>query len=176
MGNVVIVSDMVKGFCEKGHALYCGRAARDIIPNIQRLLQREMAAGSTILYVNDLHEPDDEEFNMLPQHCVAGSDEIEIIPELSDYPGQIIHKTRYSAFWKTTLDEKLQELKPDKLIICGVCTDICILFTAADAMYRGYDIEIPVDCVASFDEDAHRFALKQMQKLFGAHLTGLDKN
>jgi len=174
MANVVIVSDMVRGFCEKGHALYCGRAARGIIPNIQRLLQREIAAGSTILYVNDQHEPDDEEFNMLPQHCIAGSDEIEIIPELSEYPGEIITKTRYSAFYNTSLLQKLKQLEPDKLIICGVCTDICVLFTTADAVYRGYRVEIPVDCVASFDEDGHRFALKHMQKLFGAHLTSLE--
>ena len=174
MANVVIVSDMVKGYLEKGHALYCGRAARGIIPNIQRLLARELAAGSTILYVNDEHTPDDEKFNMLPQHCIAGSDEIEIIPELAEYPGEIISKTRYSAFWQTTLDEKLGKLKPDRLIICGVCTHICVLFTAADAMYRGYDIEIQVDCVASYDEDGHKFALKHMQKLFGAHLTGLE--
>ena len=170
MANVVIVSDMVKGFCQKGHALYCGKAARDIIPNIQRLLKKEMAACSTILYVNDQHAPDDEEFKLFPQHCVAGSDEVEIIPELSEYPGEVIPKTRYSAFWKTTLDEKLAQLKPDKLIICGVCTDICVLFTAADAMYRGYDIEVAVDCVASFDQAAHQFALKHMQKLFGAKM------
>ncbi|MFC1906117.1 cysteine hydrolase family protein, partial [Chloroflexota bacterium] len=137
MANVVIVSDMIKGFCEKGHALYCGRAARNIIPNIRRLLQRELVAGSTILYVNDGHVPDDEEFKLLPQHCVAGSDEIEIIPELADYLGQIIPKTRYSAFYNTSLSQKLKQLKPDKLIICGVCTDICVLFTAADAVYRG---------------------------------------
>jgi nicotinamidase/pyrazinamidase len=174
MGSVVLVSDMVKGYLEKGHALYCGRAARGIIPNIQRLLQKEVAAGSTIFYVNDEHMPDDEEFKLLPQHCIAGSDEIEIIPELADYPGQIIHKTRYSAFWETTLDEKLQELKPDKIIICGVCTDICVLFTTADAVYRGYRVDIPVDCVASYDEAAHEFALKHMQKLFGASMTTLE--
>ncbi len=174
MSNVVIVSEMVKGFCEKGHALYCGRAARGIIPNIQRLLQKEMAAGSTILYVNDQHASDDEEFNLFPTHCVAGSDEIEVIPELSEYPGEIIPKTRYSAFYATALDEKLAQLKPDKLIICGVCTDICIMFTVADAMYRGYDIEIAVDCVTSFDEPAHQFALKHMQKLFGVKLVTLE--
>ena len=138
------------------------------------MLTKEIAAGATILYVDDEHAPDDEEFKLLPQHCVAGSDEIEIIPELAEYPGQIIPKTRYSAFYNTALDEKLGRLKPDKIIICGVCTDICVLFTAADAMYRGYDIEIPVDCVASYDASAHQFALKHMQKLLGASLTSLE--
>jgi len=174
MANVVIVSDMVRGFCEKGYALYCGRAVRNIIPNVQRLLQKEIVAGSTILYVNDQHVPDDEEFKLFPQHCVAGSDEVEIIPELAQYPGEVIPKTHYSAFYNTALDEKLTLLRPNKLIICGVCTDICVLFTTADAMYRGYEIEIPVECVASYDETAHQFALKHMQKLFGAKLTSLE--
>ena len=174
MANVVIVSDMVKGFCEKGNPLYCGRAARDIIPSIRRLLTREVAAGSTVFYLNDSHEMDDAEFKLFPQHCVAGSDEAEIIPELAEYPGDVIPKTRYSGFWKTDLGEKLAKLKPEKIIMCGVCTDICVMFTAADAMYRGYGIEIPLDCVASFDKDAHQFALKHMQKLFGAKLTALE--
>ena len=174
MANAVFVVDMIRGFCEDGHALYCGRAARDIIPNIRRLLKREIAAGSTIFYLNDSHDADDAEFKLFPQHCVAGSDEAGIIPELSEYPGDVIPKTRYSGFWKTDLDSKLAKLKPEKIVICGVCTDICVMFTAADAMYRGYDIEIPLDCVASFDKDAHQFALKHMQKLFGAKLTTLE--
>jgi nicotinamidase-related amidase len=174
MANAVLVVDMIKGFCEYGHALSCGRAARDIIPHIRRLLTREVAAGSAIFYLNDSHEMDDAEFELFPQHCVAGSDEAEIIPELAEYPGDIIPKTRYSGFWKTDLDEMLAKLKPEKIIVCGVCTDICVMFTAADAMYRGYDIEIPVNCVASFDKDAHQFALKHMQKLFGAKLTALE--
>ena len=46
MANVVLVIDMVKGFLEPGHNLYCGDEAREIIPNVLGLLQREQAAGS----------------------------------------------------------------------------------------------------------------------------------
>ena len=34
MANVVLVIDMVKGFLEPGHNLYCGEESRQIIPNI----------------------------------------------------------------------------------------------------------------------------------------------
>jgi len=34
MANVVLVIDMVKGFLEPGHNLYCGDEARAIIPKI----------------------------------------------------------------------------------------------------------------------------------------------
>ena len=59
---------------------------------------------------------------------------------------------------------------PDKLIVCGVCTDICVLHTVADARNRGYSVEVPIDCVASFDEQAHRFALEHIEKVLGATL------
>ncbi|GAG15158.1 unnamed protein product, partial [marine sediment metagenome] len=41
MARVVIVSDMLRGFLEEGYPLYCGIEARSIIPNIQKLLERE---------------------------------------------------------------------------------------------------------------------------------------
>ncbi|GAH77040.1 unnamed protein product, partial [marine sediment metagenome] len=37
---------------------------------------------------------------------------------------------------------------------------------------RGYEVEVPVDCVASFDDRAHHFALEHMEKVLGAKLTG----
>jgi nicotinamidase/pyrazinamidase len=40
----------------------------------------------------------------------------------------------------------------------------------AGARNRDYPVEIYTDCVASFDEEAHRFALKHMEKILGAKL------
>jgi nicotinamidase-related amidase len=173
MANVVLVIDMTRAFLEDGHALYCGDKARNIIPNIQRLLNFEITQGSTILFLNDHHEPDDLEFKMFPPHSITGTSETDIIPELAKYPGEIIPKTRFSAFYGTTLDDKLSQLKPEKLIVSGVCTDICVLHTVADARNRDYQVEIPIDCVASFDEAAHEWALKNMEKGVRAKLTSI---
>ena len=170
MANVVLVIDMTRAFMEKGHALYCGDKARKIIPNIQALLEQELKKGTKILFLNDHHDPDDLEFKMFPPHSIEGTEETEIIPELAKFPGEVIPKKRYSAFYGTTLGEKLAQLKPGKIIITGVCTDICVCHTTADARDRDYEVEIPVNCVASFDEEAHRFALKHMEKVLGAKL------
>jgi nicotinamidase-related amidase len=171
MANAVLVVDMLKGFLEEGHPLYVGDKARRIIPNIQGLLEQELAQGSKIFFVCDQHEPDDLEFKMFPPHCIAGTPEAEVIPELAKYPGEIIPKKRYSAFFNTSLEEKLKQLKPDKIIVCGVLTDICIMHTITDARNRDYYVEVPVDCVASPDEQAHQFALDHMAKVLGAKLT-----
>ena len=170
MAKAILVIDMVRGFLEEGHPLYCGAKARDIIPNIQRLLEKELKQGAKVFYPCDHHKPDDPEFKLFPPHCIEGTPEVELIPELSQYHGEIIPKRHFSAFYDTSLERKLKELNPEVIVICGVCTDICVMHTVADARNRGYEVEIPVDCVASFDNKAHFFALEHMEKGLGAKL------
>jgi len=171
MAKAVLVIDMVRGFMEEGHPLYCGARARRIIPNIQALLEQEMAQGAKVFFLCDCHTLNDPEFEMFPPHCVEGTVEAEVIPELAQCRGEVIPKRYYSAFYDTSLAEKLTRLDPEKLIVCGVCTDICVLHTVADARNRGYLVEVPVDCVASLDDKAHHFALEHIEKALGAKLT-----
>ena len=120
MANAVLVVDMVRGFMEEGHPLYCGDKARRIIPKVQSLLEQELAQGSMVFFVCDHHAPDDSEFKLFPPHCVEGTAEVELISELAKYQGEIIPKNRYSAFFDKPLGEKMLELKPEKQIDCVV--------------------------------------------------------
>ncbi len=173
MASAVLVVDMLRGFLEEGYPLYCGARARRIIPGVQSLLEQELAQGSKVFFLGDHHAPDDPEFKTFPPHCIEGTVEAEVIPELASYQGEVIPKRRFSGFFDTPLEKKLNQLKPEKLIVCGVCTDICVLHTAADARNRDYQVEVPVDCVASFDEKAHHFALEHMEKTLGVKLTSV---
>ncbi len=174
VANAVIVIDLLRGFMEEGRPLYCGEKARRIIPKIHTLLERELAKGSTVLFLCDSHDPDDLEFRMFPPHCVTGTEEAEIIPELRGFPGEVIPKNRFSCFYNTTLAKRLAGLKPDKLIVCGVCTDICVMHTVCDARNRDCEVEVPADCVATFNDDGHRFALGHIDRVLGARLTSVD--
>ncbi len=170
MARAVVVTDMLRGFLEEGYPLYCGKAARRIIPNVQELLERELKQGSKIFYLCDHHAPDDPEFKMFPPHCIEDTDEAELIPELSHYPGEIIPKKTFSSFHNTPLDKRLEAIKPETIVVCGVTTHICVLQAVIDARNRGYQVEVPVDCVASFDKKAHLFALDYMDRVLGAKL------
>ena len=170
MNRAVLVIDMLRGFLEPDFPLYIGDEPRHVISRIQRLVERELRRGAKLFFICDNHAPDDREFEMFPPHCIAGTVEAEIVPSLAAYPGEIIPKRRFSGFFDTDLDDKLKEMQADKLVICGVLTNICVLHTTADARNRDYAVEIPVDCVASPDEAAHRFALEHMEKVLGAKL------
>ena len=174
MANVVLVVDMVRGFCEEGRPLYVGESVQIIEP-IRRLLAEERARGSSIIFLCDNHDPDDAEFQMFPPHCIRGSEEAEVIPELREFAQEVIPKTRFSGFYGTNLERRLRELKPDKVIVVGDCTDICVMHTVADARNRDYPVEVPADCVATFDLEAHRFALLHMEKILGAKVVEPSK-
>ena len=170
MAKAVLVIDMLRGFLEEGYPLYCGIEARSIIPHVRKLLERELQQNSKIFYLCDHHIPDDPEFRMFPPHCIEGTVETEVIPELLPYPGEIIPTRTFSSFHNTPLEEKLEAIKPETIVVCGVCTDICVLHAVIDARDRGYEVEVPVDCVASFDRKAHLYALGYMEKVLGAKL------
>jgi nicotinamidase/pyrazinamidase len=170
MSNVVLVVDMVRGFLEPGHNLYCGDESRKIISNIRQLLQQQRQVGSEIIFLSDHHDPDDLEFQVFPVHCVKGTEEPDVIPELSEFvtDSNVVPKNRYSGFFNTDLEQRLERLKPDKIIVCGVCTDICVLHTTSDARNRDYPVEVPAGCVATFDPGAHQWALQHLEKILGA--------
>lgn len=167
--NVIIIVDMLKGFLQEGFPLFCGPEARKIIPFVVDLLKKHPEYER--LYLCDNHVPDDAEFKMFPPHCIAGSEESQLVSELYPYPGAIIHKTRFSCFFKTDLEERLDQLNPQKVVVVGVCTDICILHTVADLRNRDYQVWVPIQGVASFDEEAHLFALKHIEKILGAEVS-----
>ena len=91
-----------------------------------------------------------------------------IVPELA--PGEtdpIVEKTSYSAFLHTGLEGVLQALEVDRLVLTGCVTNICILYTAYDAVSRGFDVTVPVAAVADLDPEDGAFALRQMEQVLG---------
>lgn len=173
MANAVIVVDMQNGFMRSDGTLYCGDQARAIIPRIAARVEREKAAGAALFFTQDSHTANDREFEMFPPHCIKGSEEERIIAELAPLAqdAQIVKKRRYSAFFETELAALLAALAPDKVVVMGDCTDICVLHTVAGLRNRDYPVEVPADCVASFDPQQHEWALGHLEKILGAQVT-----
>src|SRR5437016_12834663 len=108
---------------------------------------------------------------MFPPHALAGTKGADIIPALAPAKGDLqIPKRRYSGFFGTDLDITLRERGIDTLRLVGDCTNICVLYTAADARNLGYAVEVVRDGVTSFDAEAHTSALRELEKTLGATL------
>ncbi len=166
--KALLVIDMLKDFIDADGALSTGPAGADIVEFIKGKIQKFRNEDYPIIYICDNHEADDKEFNMFPPHCIANTEGSKIIKQLKpEKEDIIIKKRRYSAFFGTDLDLHLREKKIDEIYLVGVCTNICVLYTAADARNLDYKVNIYEDGVASFDEEAHSFALKELETTLG---------
>ncbi len=168
MKRALLVIDMVKDFVEEEGALSVGPVGKKIIPTIKKRLEEYRSNNEPVIFIGDSHLPDDSEFDMFPPHCLSGEAGAEIVEELQPQKGErIIPKRRFSAFFGTDLDLTLREKGVERIELTGTCTNICILYTAAEARMLNYEVEVRSDTVASFDEEAHRFALKEMENTLG---------
>jgi nicotinamidase-related amidase len=167
MGKVaLIITDMLNDFIDPDGALYVGQSGRDIIPFVAKKAEETRAHGGVVIFVCDAHDPEDREFEQFGTHAVQGSWGSEIIPELPFLPeDHRVNKTRYSALFKTDLEEVLKQEGVSHAELVGDVTSICVMFTAVGLLDRGFHCRVYQDGVADFDLEAHAFALKHMQKL-----------
>lgn len=170
MRKALLVVDMLKDFIDCDGALFCGEQGQAIVPLIKEKIAEFRAAGEMIIFICDRHKEDDAEFHRFPKHCIAGTNGAEIIEELrfDGYDENITGKQRFSGFYNTDLDEQLEEI--DEVTVVGVCTNICVLFTVEELCNRDKKVIVYRGGVASFDVEAHQFALKQMETVLGIEI------
>jgi nicotinamidase-related amidase len=144
--------------------------------NIARLKQRVKAAELPVVYVNDNFGKWRSDFKTLVDRCLErdcrGKQLAEILqPEKDDY---FVLKPKHSGFFATPLELLLRYLKVQQVLLTGVAGDNCVLFTAADAYMRNFDVAVPADCTVSIEADANCSALEHMRVTLKAD-TSLSK-
>jgi ureidoacrylate peracid hydrolase len=172
--TAVLVVDMLNDFLEPGGAMPLLEGRRLYDP-IRRLLDTARENGAYVIWVCDEHPPLDREFEKRAVHCLKGTWGAEIVTELKPNEDEYrIPKRRYSGFFETDLDLRLRELAMDHLIITGVVTNICVRSTAHDAFFRGYNVVIPVECVAATSDREQQSTLYDLDTHYGT-VAGLDE-
>ena len=162
----LLLIDMISDFeFPDGEKLF-----KHALPMAKKLLSLKKKAkkfGVPIIYVNDNFGRWQSNFNNLLEHAldesVRGSEISTILkPEDDDY---FVLKPKHSGFFSTTLEVLLEYLEVNTLILTGVTTDICILFTANDAYVRDFNLFIPSDCAAAINKKDHQHTLKFAERV-----------
>jgi nicotinamidase/pyrazinamidase len=172
--RALLVIDMLEDFVAEQGALRVPAAAA-ALPRVVEELADARARGEPVVYLCDSHAPEDPEFRRMgwPPHAVKGTRGGRVVEALAPGPyDPVVAKTTYSGFHGSRLDEVLRERAVDTVRLAGCVTNICVLYTAADAAMRGYEVETVEDAVAGLDPQDHEWALRQMRDVLGARLTG----
>jgi nicotinamidase-related amidase len=131
------------------------------------LKSRAKAAGLPIIYANDNFGRWQSDFASQVRHCteepVRGRPVARLLtPEPDDY---FVLKPKHSAFFSTPLETLLKYLGVHTLLLTGIASDSCVLFTAADGFLRDLELIAVEDCMASIDPEDHHEALRYMARV-----------
>jgi len=175
--RILVIIDMINDFVKEGGALYFPEGAV-IIPAIKKRLNKYREYGLPVLFLTEWHPEGDKEHDRFLPHGIMDTYGCRIVDELGIRTGfehqdslqSIIRKTRFDGFYNTILDRRMNELdffKEKTIEIVGVCTSICVMETAGSFVDRDWEVEIPANCVADFDLEAHEMALRRMHDIYG---------
>ena len=165
-GVALLIIDMINCFDFEGaEALRANAAA--IVEPILRLRGDVERNGGHVIYVNDNFGEWHSERSRLIERALAGGNDVagRLAPKEQDY---FVIKPQFSGFYSTNLPVLLPKLGASRLILAGVATDICVLFTAGDAHMRDYDLWVPEDAVATEEDERGAWALEIMRNSMGA--------
>ena len=184
----LVIIDMVNGFC----TLRAGKLAptkqdphmEQVIKNVNILAGEFAKRKMEILSFEDCHRQDHPE-HPYPLHCLAGSNESKLIPELEwlyEYTSGHIQKDCINPYIGGEQYGDVNEFMRwlwnngiENLVICGVCTDICVLdFVSIATSLRthagmGVNIQDVVVCMlgcSTFDSPEHPRAICQYMGLY----------
>lgn len=162
--NYLIVVDMQNDFI--GGSL-ANQAAQNIVNNVEKLVKNY---DGRVIFTRDTHLSnylDTQEGKKLPvMHCIQNTFGWEICDQLKGYVKNVVNK---NTFGSTELPNFIANFNEpiDKIELCGLCTDICVIANAI--IIKSFFPEIPVtvyaSCCAGVTTQSHNTALAAMKAL-----------
>lgn len=139
--------------------------AAAIVPNV---VDKVKNFDGKIIFTRDTHFENymntQEGKNLPVPHCIKNSDGWQICNELKPYVNTVIDKLTFGSIELPKLLESFGE-PIEKIELCGLCTDICVISNAMILKAAFSEVPIAVDssCSAGVTLESHNTALDAMK-------------
>jgi len=163
--SALIIVDVQNDFCPGGK-LGIDNADKVIEP-LNRLSSFFASKNGKVIATQDWHPADHSSFSSWPSHCVQGTRGADFHEALDLKPVNLIIRKgirtsidSYSAFFEndrktpTGLDGFLKCFSIDTLVLGGLATDYCVLYSALDAVTLGYKTIVASDAIRAVNKPA----------------------
>ncbi len=177
--SALIIVDMLNGFCNIGplQSPYNDKLKEPIANLVSQF-------NGPILSVQDAHYETDDEFEAFPPHCMAGTEEAQLVEpinqEMNKNPkAEVLEKQTLSPFFGAQGFEewlkKQLESGIENFYIVGNCTDLCVYHTATGLnmwlaeQENKADVKVILEMVSTYDmpkEDTPEGALPHPRDIF----------
>lgn len=136
-----------------------------IVPNV---VEKVKSFDGKVIFTRDTHFKDymntQEGKNLPVPHCVKDTDGWQICDELKPYADVIIDKLTFGSIELPNFIKSFNE-PIEKIELCGLCTDICVISNAVVLKATFPEVPIAVDssCCAGVTIESHNNALNAMK-------------
>lgn len=177
MSQALLIVDVQNGFCEGGSLPVAG--GLEVAGRIREYILTHPGRYYRIFATRDWHVDPGEHFTEWPVHCVAGTPDAQLRPELpQNWLDGVLDKgeraAAYSGFEarndRGDLLSQLWYADVREVDIVGIATDYCVKATALDACKHGFSVRVLRDLCAAVTPETEAQALEQMGHA-GAEIT-----
>jgi nicotinamidase/pyrazinamidase len=157
----LLIIDMVKDNLMEAKELPITPLARQIIAPINNLIAEFRKRSLPIVFSTDAYHERDFIFSgRMKPHSIAGTTGAEVIDELDRREEDLwLPKPRFSAFFNTDLNRKLEARGVTLCAVAGIATNFCVLTTVMDALCYNFKAVLLEDCTAAFSTSIHKQTL-----------------
>lgn len=155
MNPAIIIVDMLQGnYSSKRTG---EKEEEKIIEPVRDFLKICRSLDMPVIFACDSFLKDDFIFSgRMKPHAIRGTEGTKPLTELEPQNTDIIlDKRRFSAFFKTDLDQTLRTFGIDTVLVGGVNTHFCVLATALDAVCHDFNTIILEDLSAAYKREIH---------------------
>lgn len=162
MRAAIVIVDMLEDTCGAGVELAITPHARALIPRLEVLSAAARRAGLPVVFACDSFLPDDFIFKgRMKPHSLRGTAGAEVVADLTVAPeDHLVPKRRFSAFFKTDLDQTLRTLGCDTIVVGGIATNVCVLTTVLDGLCHDLEVIWLTDGSAAHRPAVHESTLE----------------
>lgn len=155
MRPAIIIVDMLEGNYDKIRK--GAKEEEKIVPLVRDFLKACRRIGIPVIFACDSFLKEDFIFRgRMKPHALRGTGGTRPLSDLGPQPTDtILEKRRFSAFFKTDLDQTLRTLKIDTVAVGGINTHFCVLATALDAVCNDFNTVILEDLSAAYKKEIH---------------------
>lgn len=155
MKPAVIIVDMLEGNYDASRK--GDKEEEKIVPLVRDFLKICRGTGIPVIFACDSFLKEDFIFRgRMKPHALRGTEGTRPLSDLEPQAGDIIlEKRRFSAFFKTDLDQTLRTFQIDTVAIGGINTHFCVLATAFDAVCNDFNTVILEDLSAAYKKEIH---------------------
>ncbi len=164
MKPAIIIVDMLED--NYGKDRDTNREDVKIILPVRDFLRACRQRSIPVIFACDSFLEKDFIFNgRMKPHAIRGTAGANVLAELEPQDGDIIlPKRRFSAFFKTDLDQTLRTLGVNTVAVGGINTHFCVLATAFDAICHDFHTVLLEDLSAAYKREIHESFMNTYRK------------